>query len=490
MAKSKERKRKERQIEHMRSHRLKTRRDFLSHGLVAGSAFAFAPSLLSLLSNKVMAQECGALDVMGAGSKTPVLLFDLSGGANIAGSSVMAGGPGGQKDFLEKYTTLGLTDDMHPSMTGQLNEELGLAFHSDSGFLRGIQANTSQATRSNVDGGIFCNVSDDDTGNNPHNPAYWLNRAGAMGQLAQLAGTSNSVTGGRSTAPSISIDPSRHPVSINSPRDAMGLVTAGKLNEIFPDDAKVRKVLDTIKNLSQSKIRQFNNQTLPQQIKTLVECGYIQTNEFLEKYDSTALDPAADQDITQVFDLNNGNERRTASIIKLLMDGYVGVGTVQLGGYDYHTSDRSTGEIRDLIAGNMIGKALEYANLKGKDLVIYIFTDGGVAARGGIDDSEEGRGKLAWTSENGNRSSTFMLVHKSDGRPAIRLPGRQVGHMRENGSVETNATLISNSVTNLAKAVVANYLSLHGEEGELSRIVGDNPFGSDLGRYLIFDKLR
>jgi hypothetical protein len=54
--------------------------------------------------------------------------------------------------------------------------------------------------------------------------------------------------------------------------------------------------------------------------------------------------------------------------------------------------------------------------------------------------------------------------------------------------VDLTASLISNNVTNLAKAVVGNYLALSGRESTLESIVGDNPFGNNLNDYLIFNK--
>jgi hypothetical protein len=451
-------------------HKLTTRREFLAHGLISGAGMAFAPSLLSFLySRKAYGQDC-AVAAMGATGKTPVIIFDMAGGANIAGSNVMAGGQGGQLDFIADYSSLGLPMEMHPSRAGQVNTELGLAFHSDSGYLRGIRATTSAGTRAKIDGGIFNNVSNDDTGNNPHNPAFWLNAAGAMGELAQIAGTRDSVSGGRSIAPNPSVDASRMPVQITNQNDAMGLVTLGRLNNLFPDDNKVRRVLETIQNMSESRMLAFSRQSVPEQIQQLVSCGYIQTNEFISKYDANALDPNQDADVTATFnDLGNNDQRKTATIAKMLLDGYIGVGTVELGGRDYHGDTRSRGEQRDLEAGQLMGRVMELAARKGKDLVMYVITDGGVAARGGIDNSAEGRGKLIWTSDNGQRSSTFMMVYKDAGRPTVRSQGRQIGYMRTNGSVEAGANLIANSVPNLAKAIVANYSSITRRRGTLRR---------------------
>ena len=127
-----------------------TRREFLARGLIAGTATVFLPSIATLLAREVQAQTGCQLDtgagMLGAG-KIPFICFDLAGGANIAGSNVLVGQQGGQLDTLTTagYSKLGLPGTMLPnSSTGTfINTEFGLAFHSDSAFLRGMQSTTS-----------------------------------------------------------------------------------------------------------------------------------------------------------------------------------------------------------------------------------------------------------------------------------------------------------------------------------------------------------
>ena len=52
--------------------------------------------------------------------------------------------------------------------------------------------------------------------------------------------------------------------------------------------------------------------------------------------------------------------------MKMVMNGYAAGGCITMGGYDYHTGDRVTGENRDLRAGRCIGACLEYAALRGE----------------------------------------------------------------------------------------------------------------------------
>ena len=160
-----------------------------------------APTLFGLLGGRgvayAQALECSGVSA-GAG-RIPFVCCDLAGGASVAGSNVLTGGPGGQVDFLSDagYRQLGLPADMRPQLPGQINMELGLAFHTDSAFLRGILDKTSAATRANVNGFVICARSSNDTDNNPHNPMYRINKAGADGSLVTLVGTESSRSGGR-----------------------------------------------------------------------------------------------------------------------------------------------------------------------------------------------------------------------------------------------------------------------------------------------------
>jgi hypothetical protein len=54
--------------------------------------------------------------------------------------------------------------------------------------------------------------------------------------------------------------------------------------------------------------------------------------------------------------------------------------------------------------------------------------------------------------------------------------------------VDTTASKIANTPELVTKAFVANYLAAHGKEGDLAKVVGDNPFGAELEKHLAFAK--
>jgi hypothetical protein len=474
-------------------HSLKTRRDFLAQGFLGMTAFALAPSALSLLSNSAHAQTAGCIDPNSILGLTPVIIIDLAGGGNIAGSNVMVGGAGGQMDFLApaNYASLGLPPDFAPSLPGKINNEMGLVFHSDSGMLRGIQSIASTQTRSNVDGTIFCTTSDDDTGNNQSNPMYWLHKAGAKGKIQQLAGTQQSDSGGNSMSPAESINPTVAPVRVSSNQDAVNLVSLGNNFTAYNPD-QIDMIMKTAGNMSNGKIGMIDRRSLPDKIKQLIASGFSCAPDQIKQFSLTNVEPNQDTVATAIFNqiTNQDVRNRSKAIAKLVIDGYIGAGTITLGGYDYHDGSRASGDQRDFELGQLIGAIMELAARKSKDVVVYVLTDGGVAAQSTPDNSAGGGGKYIWTGDSGQRSSTFMMVYKKDGRPGVRNQKRQIGYFKSNGAVEGNALLTSNSVVNTSKAMVANYLALHGKEGMLEQVIGDDPFKSNLDKYLVFDKLR
>ena len=78
------------------------------------------------------------------------------------------------------------------------NFDLGLGFHLDSAFRRGIMSMLSPTTAQNINGAVIPARSDNDTGNNPHNPMYGIALAGAKGSILTLAGSENTDSGGNS----------------------------------------------------------------------------------------------------------------------------------------------------------------------------------------------------------------------------------------------------------------------------------------------------
>jgi hypothetical protein len=519
-----------------------TRRELIGQGFMTGSASILGGGILSLFTNPREAMAALAADLQylrgpsycnireGAG-KIPFIAFDLAGGANIAGSNVLVGREDGQLDTLSTagYSRLGLPGDMIPGVTeagpsdtgtsegDHTDLSLGLAFHSDSAFLRGMYGSFSQINTGNVNGAVIPARSENDTGNNPHNPLYAIQRAGADGSILTLCGSRNSDSGGNSMAPLAMINPEFRPTKVDRPSDVVGLVDTGQLAALLSaEDATA--VLESIYRLSADKLDNTTTTTgigvsADAVIKDLVKCGYLKAADVADRFGDVDLNPGSDPAIvgpTGIFsdaEWNGGgadeNEfRKTASVMKLVIDGYAGAGCITMGGYDYHGGMRQEGEVKDFRAGRCMGACLEYAARVGVPLMMYVFSDGSLSSNGAIDDSVNGRGKGEWVSDNQSTAASFFLVYNplvqavlfqsgSDGQPPARH--QQIGSFSAGGDADRAGTPGANYVYLLVEMVALNYMALHGEQGNFgdpdkfpNHGLGDN---TNLDRLTAFEQI-
>jgi hypothetical protein len=484
--------------------RPRTRREFLGQGFITGAAYVAAPSILSMLGvNRANAQMSCALTGAGAG-KVPFIGIDLGGGANIAGSNVMVGGPGGQLDPLAEdgYERLGLPLDMSPlnsQITAIDTTTTNLAFHFDSALLAGIVDKAGPATLAKVEGVVIPSRSSNDTQTNPLNPIYGIYSAGADGGLLSLIGSRNSDSGGRSMAPASMIMPEVRPTKIDRPSDVTGLVDTGKLSDLLGGDGAGDVAL-AVQAISALKVEQIQEDAA---VKDLVNCAYQQSSDLISIFgDPNALDPLLDPNIvsanpadTPVFtaaELNQSEFRKTASVMKLVLEGHAGAGTIEFGGYDYHDSTRTTGDSKDFRAGQAIGAILQYAeqNPLVGDLMIYLFSDGSVFSDGQIDPAV---GKGIWRGDNTSTASAVLLVYRYSAKPDLvtaYATSRQIGNFRSSGSVETGANSVANNPEALAQMVILNYMALHGEEGNFNTLFPNSAIQTDMASLIGFTQIR
>lgn len=468
-----------------------SRREFLNQGLIAGVSTVFLPSLATLMPMAARA-EC-VIDnspLLGAG-KIPFLGFDQGGGANIAGSNVIVGGVGGQEDFLNAngYAKLGLPEAILPQTVG-IDRSFGLAMHPDSALLRGLLDKTSAGTRANTNGVVIPARSENDTDNNPHNPVYGIARAGANGEFVATMGTRNSESGGRSEAPGSMILAEYRPTKISRPSEAIGLV-GDDAGDGFPNG----RVAQAVSIISALKLGQINEL---QATEELVQCGYDKAvatlNTTIAPQD---LDPEADPILANIFpngELDDGDFRKAAAAMKVVVNGYAGAGTIEYGGRDYHQDPRPETDGKDFVVGQAIGASLEYAAQLGKPLMVYVFSDGSVAAdTGNPEDDGNGTTKFRWRSDNSQTAASFILVYSPNGQPVLRNgdASQQLGYFRSDGNVETASSPFANSVTQLAELVVLNYLGLHGQEGMFGTVLNNPGLGTGpaVAPYVAFEAI-
>ncbi len=520
-----------------------TRRQMLAAGLLGAQAYVLVPAALTALLAKPrsaraqLATDIGDLvsscniSTSGAG-KIPFICFDLAGGANLTGSEALIGGSGGQLDFLSTagYDLLGLPGNMLPSSADPgsasgtyTDTTLGLAWHGDGAILRGIKSIASTTAMAGVNGVAIAAVSLTDTQDNPHNPMYGIWMAGANGSLLPLIGTEATVSGGNSEAPANLINLTVQPSVITQASDCTGLVNTGAIGTMFPTSEDAVAVLESTTRLSGGTVLtggsgvggftagttlgnvtvQSGNTAADAQLKAGLLCGYAKADALVNTFGNPAsLNPDLDTNIVgtsgSIFTsalYQDSDIQATAAVMKLVVSGFAGAGTIALSGYDYHDSTRATGEGMNYHAGQCIGACLEYAKRMGKPLVVYIFSDGSLVSTGMVDDSVGGRGKYGWQGDSQTSANTVMLVYSPNGRPSLMSggSGNQIGSYNSDGSVDTSSSPAANAVNLLVQTVILNYMALNNEVGSYVSIFGAaNGLGStaaDLDPLIAFNPI-
>lgn len=504
-----------------KEHRLPvSRRDFVGHGLAAGGAAMVGPSLLSLLSRAAHSEtaKISCPTESNSTDRVPVLIFDLVGGPIIAGSNIIVGSQGQSSPITgpNAYKSYGLTATPTQS---QIADRYGLKFFSESGILQGIDSVLSGEgdTQKKIDGVVFSSISLDDTNINPLNPMYLLARAGAGGTLSKLLGSADTNSGAYSQPAVNSYDSSIRPTLIRGRQSALNLAEPGRLAELLSKNTdnleNVARVMRAASRMSSAALKKFQARNLNDQVKNLIECGYLKAENLMSKNQKQLIDPdlnAGTATVDDVFanpasltapgnplrvDVNTAEVELTRTIVHLLLDGFAGAGTVQLGGYDYHGLSRSFTDARDRHVGRLIGQAIGAAKIRGKSIAIYVYSDGAVASIGANPNGM----KTDFVADSGGFSASFMMVYHH-GAPDEQRPGgvlktdRQVGGYMQSGA-NRNAqygSAVTRSVNVMSQAMALNYLALLGklEEDVLINVLGDHPFRKEnFGEYVAFRKI-
>jgi len=490
-----------------------SRRDFIGTGLMTGSAVIAVPSLVSAaVSNDFRTLATGpvgtgcalASGAATTGGKIPFIAFDLAGGANLVGSEALVGKAGGPLDLLSTagYGRLGLPGNMVPTAAGaNVSTAIGLPWHTDGAILRGILEKTTPATQALTNGAVIAARSENDTGNNPHNPLYGVARMGAKGSLLTLIGSQSTVSGGNSAAPAALVDAALRPTKVDRAADVRGLVDTSALQALFTNPLDAVDVLEYMARVSGGvtpgtvggQLQSIATKSaMDADIKYGLRCGYVKSAFNASEFGNPAqLDADADTRInggifTAAEYTADAEFRKTAAVMKTVLTGFAAAGTITMGGYDYHDGTRATGEVRNLRAGRCIGAVLEFARILNRPVMIYVFSDGSVSSTNTADNSTNGRGKFGWQGDNQATSASLMIVFDPRERPT--MVQQQIGFYKADGTVETTSSAAANAVNLLANTVVLNYAALHGQVGVFdTTFVG--PVAHGLGNAAALQKL-
>ncbi len=425
----------------------KTRREFLSQGLIGFSGAIVAPTVLNLVLG---AQEARG-DTCSSGGPVagliPFLVFDLAGGASLPGN-FLVGKSGGSEDLLRSYDTLG----WNPRSTG-LDRQFGAPMAANvSQILAGINQTASAAARKNLRMGTICNFSRDDTFSNKISALSMVTRAGYRGAFIQTGlGSQESDSGG--TSQMIVDVPGTKPLYVSSLVDILDSVSFG------PDLSKFSsKILNIVasrmQTLSERQAAKYMAQPSGKILSDLSGCAYKQNVNFANSVQG--LDPRAHAKISTIYNITTGtspsdNTAIAAGIVLNVLQGNSGPGVLTIGGCDYHDSTSTTGDQKDLEIGQTIGRAVESAYQLQKPLFFQILTDGSVVASPGT---------RIWSGDAGDKSLTVTGFYNPNKEP--ELIRSQVGSYTDGQSVDLD-TVIGNDTIKVGYAVLADYLSACGK---------------------------
>jgi hypothetical protein len=474
------------------------RREFVGAGLMAGLSYAVVPGILSTFGQQALAApNCAKGGAAGpAGAKMPgYLQIELSGGAAISGNIMIgkqAAGAAFEPLAAAGYQTLGVTG------TPTLDASVKGQFIASSQFLAGMKSVMSAAALAKTVAIGMAGTSGDDTANNPLNPVQLATQViGNPGQLVQITGTSgnNPNTLGRTRSLAVAENPGLAKATIANEGSLTNLVNPGLIATRFGGNVQSSvAVADLAHKLTASKLGAFSAKDLNQQVKDLVECGYIGAKDLLTQFTADKLTPTTDTAITgapfnaiPVATLtgattaapNSPSSLKAIIMSKLLSDGLASGAVIEMGGYDYHGQGRARQNQKDFEAGQTAGLALEVAHRKGAPLFIAVTSDGSTSSGNGTD----------FSADNGSHGSVLMLAIGQTAIPGTNM--LQIGKYADSGAVDTSyATVVAGTPAAQALCIAYNFAAFAGRMAQFEQVLAANatvnPFKGQENMYLAF----
>ena len=473
---------------------------------------------------------------LGTTGPVPFITIDLAGGANLMGSEAIAGMGGVPTNFISTagFNKLGVPGTMIPTSSAFIDMTLGLPFHSDSAILRGIKSKASATALAKVNGVVIPAISQNDTSTNPLNAMYLIAKAVSglpaqasglpvpYGQYTTLVGTNATVSGGNSAAPAQYVNSNLQPTVIASSADDTGLVgsSAGPASantvSVLESQARISTGVTaaaaggpTAATFSGSQVGSLtlvsgtsDPNTNPAAaaaadvaLKEQVRCAYVKTAfTAATSQGPDSVNPDKDllivggaSSIFTATDYTDSDAQKTAAVMKLVMNGYAGAGTITLGGYDYHDSTRATGETKNMHAGVMIGAIIAYADAVNTPVMINVISDGSLTSTGMADTSAAGRGKLGWQGDSQQVAASLILVYSPKGRPAAAM--NQIGSLNTDGTVNATSSPGANAPNLVTQLVTLNWMALNGIDGNFGTVFPQQGLGAATGALTAFTKI-
>ncbi len=472
-----------------------TRRQLLGAGLMSGFSVMAVPSIFTIAAQSAYGVECAKGGAAGAQHAPGYLHIELSGGYSAARNFVpgkQEAGAAFQPLPVAGYATIGYGPTQAPGAIAPDTSLVG-TMHPTSQLLAGMKEVMSAAALGKTAVAAICAVSGDDTANNPHNPVQLVSKiAGNFGSLIQIGGTTNGTnTLGRTAPLNIAQDPGLGKAAIANEAAVGNLVNPGLLAARFNNDPQAAvRVAELAHKLSASKLAQFQQKDLNQQVKDLIECGYLGAKDLLTDFTPAKLQVSTDTTLNTAYNAIAFNtafgvagNQQAMLFSKLMSEGMATTSSLVLAGYDYHGQGLPAQDAKDKAAGQAIGLALEVAHRKGQPLFVAVSTDGSVTFNGGGTAD-----RLAASADNGARSMILMFAIGATEQPKMNFS--QIGKFNDGGAVDTSYLATSNTAAVAALCVAYNYASFAGKlpeyQSALAAAGQADPFSANAKQYQAF----
>jgi hypothetical protein len=463
-----------------------TRRDFLATGIIPFSAVAFGPSLLTLLNpSSAFALDAASCAGSSGTGFIPLITLNLSGGPSLA-SQIVAKNLNGEN--LKSYTKVG--QGSGPMISYNVEKEFGSTEWAGtaiggntqglvSKFLTGMRSPRGEMTRNpalDKTAFIWTAVAlADDTAANPIDITGMALKMGLQGSKLPNLGRSDTATGINQKS-AVLPPPAPFVVgSVNDLTNALGYASA--LTSLKPEQkTSLARVIASLTGSQVARLGQTSGNTA---VSQLVECAGIRNIDLIASgggdINPYAVGGTVTAEITRIWGVQ-ANDRTSQNAIfgAMVYNGLVGNAAtinLNLGGYDYHDGTRTTGDARDLAAGQVIGKILETANSLKKPVFVYVCADGATSSGEGL------TADTAWMSDRGIAGLNYSFAFHPDKRP--ETSGSQIGGFNDGQAADGKFPTGSNPEL-AAQAVFANYAAWNGKTDFLEqyRILGDSALRS------------
>jgi len=465
-----------------------SRRDFVSHGLVAGGSYLLLPSIFEMVGkgNMAMAAECVT---GGAGEPVPCIVIDVAGGMQTS-TIIPAQGQGGtmgpnQLDLLSNYSTIAPVSTIS---SGDVDMSYGAPLRKADPFYSPFMGAASIAARSRTKVASFCGALQDDTQGNPIGVQSLIARLLGVGtNLLPILGngntgdngnggigTSNAPSGGYSN-PLLTLESAHRALHVSSLNVVNEAVNVGSMLKGASNVPQRNALMRSLSKLSGTQAKRAFGQHFLDTLKQLAECGVSAAKNVVDS--NININPKNDPILSSVFGLNantpeNDENLRHASILKAVMDGYAPVGVMTRPGGDYHVNNLIGFNQVHSDLGRLTGRLLEAAHRMGRKLVVIWITDGAMGWTSGLPTSDRGEGSM------------LAMWHYSP--TGVQMNFNQANYFTTGQAASLN-DLIGGSPRRLALAIALNYAHISGSLEKFKQLVPDNEFPhSEIQRYLAF----